>query len=208
MAILRAGRVTALPITTRRTILSPSLVMSACLRNKALNDSGAFCHRRYASEASSSAHQQSNSKAALAFALGAALSGTLGYYLAAYSGNANNSRAVVELNTQYGSPEDFKKAIEELKAALPDEDAVSTDAEDLERHGVSGFTYHAGLRGATLFCAQMLTTLWARHLTFRGRVSHVDRGRGETRQNCGQVPHACSSVLGSQQSRGALHSSR
>lgn len=48
------------------------------------------------------------------------------------------------LNEQYGSPADFKKAIEELKAAFPQEDVVSTDDEVLQVHGNSDNDYHPG----------------------------------------------------------------
>jgi D-lactate dehydrogenase (cytochrome) len=46
----------------------------------------------------------------------------------------------------YGSPDDYKKAIEELKARWGKKEGkgerVSTDAEDLETHGVSDWSYH------------------------------------------------------------------
>lgn len=82
------------------------------------------------------------------------LSGALGYYLATSAGSAD--RAGAEFNTQYGSPEDFRRAIEELKVALPDDDAVSTDEEDLERHGNSGFAYHASQSRTRRLCLQLI----------------------------------------------------
>ena len=60
------------------------------------------------------------------------------------------SRASSDLNDKYGSPEDFKKAIEELRRLLPDEDAVSTDAAHLEEHGFSENDYHPGT--CSVFC--------------------------------------------------------
>lgn len=48
------------------------------------------------------------------------------------------------LNEQYGSLGDFKKAIEELRAALPEADVVSTDEDVLEEHGNSVNDYHPG----------------------------------------------------------------
>ncbi|KAI0772190.1 FAD-linked oxidase-like protein [Irpex lacteus] len=48
------------------------------------------------------------------------------------------------LNNAYGTAEEFKKAIAELRAAFPDQDTVSTDEEVLETHGFSGNDYHPG----------------------------------------------------------------
>ncbi|KIK57135.1 hypothetical protein GYMLUDRAFT_75658 [Collybiopsis luxurians FD-317 M1] len=45
---------------------------------------------------------------------------------------------------QYGSAKDFEKAISELKIAFPDEDAVSTDPDDVYAHGYSVNDYHRG----------------------------------------------------------------
>ncbi|KAI0820474.1 FAD-linked oxidase-like protein [Trametes gibbosa] len=86
-----------------------------------------------------------NSKASLgAFTLGAALSGALVYYLAnaERDGAVPQNQAGAALNTQYGSPDDFKKAIEELKQTFPAEGVVTTDVEDLEEHGFSENDYH------------------------------------------------------------------
>lgn len=49
------------------------------------------------------------------------------------------------LNNAYGTAEDFRKAISELRAAFPDQDTVSTDEEVLETHGFSGNDYHPGM---------------------------------------------------------------
>ncbi|KAJ3866721.1 FAD-linked oxidase-like protein [Lentinula novae-zelandiae] len=46
---------------------------------------------------------------------------------------------------KYGSPEDFGKAIEELKRTFTDEDIVSTDPEDVYNHGFSVNDYHPGI---------------------------------------------------------------
>ncbi|TFK78327.1 hypothetical protein K466DRAFT_570911 [Polyporus arcularius HHB13444] len=89
--------------------------------------------------------QSKPSNAALAFTVGSLLSGAVGYYMATQSGgitDAGRSRASAELNSEYGSPEDFKAAIAELRTFFPDEDAVTTDAEDLEEHGFSENDYH------------------------------------------------------------------
>ncbi|KAI0669124.1 FAD-linked oxidase-like protein [Trametes maxima] len=85
----------------------------------------------------------SSSSAPLAFAVGSVLSGALGYYLATSAKDEpEGGRAGVQFNTKYGSPEDFKRAIEELRLAFSDEDAVTTDVEDLEVHGFSENDYH------------------------------------------------------------------
>ncbi|KAL1950849.1 hypothetical protein VTO73DRAFT_5973 [Trametes versicolor] len=85
-----------------------------------------------------------SSSAPLAFALGAALSGGLAYYLATPGRDeaSARNRARADLNAQYGSPEDFKKAIAELRGVFADADAVTTDVEDLEEHGFSENDYH------------------------------------------------------------------
>ncbi|KAI0632542.1 FAD-linked oxidase-like protein [Trametes polyzona] len=82
--------------------------------------------------------------APLAFVLGAALSGGLAYYLATSTRDEAEvrNRAGAELNNKYGSPQDFQKAIEELRQTFPAEGAVTTDVEDLEEHGFSENDYH------------------------------------------------------------------
>ncbi|EPS98544.1 hypothetical protein FOMPIDRAFT_129619 [Fomitopsis schrenkii] len=48
------------------------------------------------------------------------------------------------LNDKYGSPEDFQRAIRELRDSFDDKDAVSTDPDDLHTHGHSENDYHPG----------------------------------------------------------------
>ncbi|KAI0755394.1 FAD-linked oxidase-like protein [Daedaleopsis nitida] len=87
----------------------------------------------------------SNRRIMLAFAAGSILSGAVAYYAASQGiADAERNRASAELNNQYGSPEDFKRAIGELRAAFEDEDAVTTDAAHLEEHGFSENDYHPG----------------------------------------------------------------
>ncbi|KAI8978891.1 FAD-linked oxidase-like protein [Trametes punicea] len=76
--------------------------------------------------------------------LGSVLSGTLGYYLATARSDESvkQHRHSADLNTQYGSPEDFQRAIHELKETFPEDGAVTTDPEDLELHGFSENDYH------------------------------------------------------------------
>lgn len=81
----------------------------------------------------------------LVIALGSALSAFFGYYAASIQ-TALGVSAVSRsgLNEQYGSPDDFQRAIKELRETFPAEDAVSTDPEDLHVHGFSENDYHPG----------------------------------------------------------------
>jgi hypothetical protein len=79
-------------------------------------------------------------------ALASALSGLAGYWLASRPKALLDTKItpvphVDAAAAQYGSPEDFKQAIKELKASLP-EDAVSTDPDVLHVHGYSENDYH------------------------------------------------------------------
>ena len=47
-------------------------------------------------------------------------------------------------STQFGSSDDFKKAIRELQSTFPLEDQVSIDPGDLYAHGFSTNVYHPG----------------------------------------------------------------
>ena len=60
------------------------------------------------------------------------------------SRNSQTFNSSPGLNNSYGSVEDFKKAIDELRAAFPGEDTVSTDPEVLSTHGFSDNDYHPG----------------------------------------------------------------
>jgi hypothetical protein len=72
-------------------------------------------------------------------------SGIAGYAIATYSASilaadsANDAR-----EPQFGTPADFKNAIEELRLIFPSEDSVSTDSDDLYVHGFSEYDYHPG----------------------------------------------------------------
>ena len=74
-------------------------------------------------------------------ALAALLSGVAGYFLARPSSEpkkaaAEPADAHVKFNEEYGTHEDFEKAIGELRAALPGE-GVSTEEEVLKKHGMA-----------------------------------------------------------------------
>ncbi|KAG6831365.1 hypothetical protein H0H87_005376 [Tephrocybe sp. NHM501043] len=52
---------------------------------------------------------------------------------------------------QFGTPDDFDKAIQELKGTFPDEDVVSTDPEDLRIHGFSVYDHRPGRLHSVVF---------------------------------------------------------
>ncbi|KAI0701556.1 FAD-linked oxidase-like protein [Cerioporus squamosus] len=131
---------TVLSVSARRTLrAAPALRHTATLGlGSRWNSSGSF----FSSDAPRAQSKGSKgSNAVLAFAAGSLLSGAVGYYVATRPGR---NSAGTELSSRYGSPEDFKAAIEELRKLFPDEDAVTTDVEDLEEHGFSENDYHPG----------------------------------------------------------------
>ena len=81
----------------------------------------------------------------------ALLSATSGYLLATYEFQKSESTGEVTEtptscldNPQYGTAEDFRVAIEELKTTFPESGAVSDDPEVLEPYGFSENDYHPG----------------------------------------------------------------
>jgi D-lactate dehydrogenase (cytochrome) len=81
--------------------------------------------------------------------------GLVGYHLASEFDNYISGRPVFTFTTnsdsddyftkpKFGSPQDFHKAIEELRKAFPAEDTVTTDPEDLHDHGFSVNDYLPG----------------------------------------------------------------
>ena len=72
-------------------------------------------------------------------------SGFLGYSLATWNAKPSSLRdnGSADQKPQYGSPEDFEKAIADLKA-VPLDGAVSTDPDVLYAHGFSVNDYHPG----------------------------------------------------------------
>ena len=46
---------------------------------------------------------------------------------------------------QFGSSDDFKKAIQELQSTFPANDKVSVDPDDLQVHGFSANDHHPGM---------------------------------------------------------------
>ncbi|KAL0961345.1 hypothetical protein HGRIS_006301 [Hohenbuehelia grisea] len=77
----------------------------------------------------------------LTWILASFVSGLIGYTAACTSSQAQTG--VFPENT-YGSPDDLKSAIIELRKVFSDPSAVSTDPEDLHDHGFSENDYHPG----------------------------------------------------------------
>ncbi|TFY62407.1 hypothetical protein EVG20_g6718 [Dentipellis fragilis] len=76
---------------------------------------------------------------------GCLLSGLVGYQLASNTKSEDVKRNAAD-SPKFRSPEDFRKAIDELKATFPSEGAVSTNPDDLQAHGFSAAnTYHKGV---------------------------------------------------------------
>ena len=88
-----------------------------------------------------------------ALALGSVVLGLGGYYVGARS-NHRPSRSPSK--PVYGTPEEFARAIEELKSLFPDE-SVTTREDQLESHGFSPETHHPG----TVFFLRCPGVAWA-----------------------------------------------
>ncbi|TFK32246.1 FAD-linked oxidase-like protein [Crucibulum laeve] len=104
--------------------------------------------RLYSNRGDNAAHAAPNSSTSRRRFLGfgalltSAASGLLGYTIAKSSEKPSAFTTVNNDTVMYGSPEDFRQAIADLKTALPEKDAVSTDANDLHTHGFSEHDYH------------------------------------------------------------------
>lgn len=84
---------------------------------------------------------------ALALATTAALAGTIGYSLAQESHSDYRSsyrRRTAELPNKYGSDEDFRRGIAELRAHFTEPGTFTTDLDALHDHGFSLNSYHDG----------------------------------------------------------------
>ena len=145
------------PLTSYRTALAtpvrrlPGLFAPAHRSSPIVLRQGTLGSR---SNSSSTSHEQPNpnsqsrsssSNAPLAFVAGSALSGAAAYFYAtSQADSASAAAAGTDLNSKYGSPEDFKKAIEELQQLFPGDETVTTDPVALEEHGMSVNDYHEG----------------------------------------------------------------
>ncbi|KAG8708823.1 hypothetical protein FRC08_018698, partial [Ceratobasidium sp. 394] len=84
----------------------------------------------------------------LALATTAALAGTVGYNLAAQTAQNDHrssyQRRTTELPDKYGSEEDFRRGIAELRAHFTEPGTFTTDPDALYEHGFSLNSYHHG----------------------------------------------------------------
>jgi hypothetical protein len=136
----------------------------------------------------------------------AAISGAVGYTLASYRSPSGPASAIANYAVEapsYGTPEDYKKAIQELREAFDgDEDRVSTDEGDLETHGFSVQDPHPGQRlrfRPTI--AEIDET--QRFLALSRGVAFEHGGCSEGCKNRGQVESPCHSLLWRHESRRA-----
>jgi D-lactate dehydrogenase (cytochrome) len=83
----------------------------------------------------------SSNVGALRLALGSVVLALGGYYVGAHSNHVESPGSPSK--PVYGSPEDFARAIQELKTLLSDE-TVTTAEDQLEAHGFSPNMYHPG----------------------------------------------------------------
>ncbi|PIL22974.1 hypothetical protein GSI_15671 [Ganoderma sinense ZZ0214-1] len=143
------------PLASYRSALAnsarraPGLLASARRTSPALLRQGPLGSRNSSSTSQEQAspnpqsRSSSSSNAPLAFVLGSALSGAAAYFYAtSQADTASPTTAGADLNNKYGSPEDFKKAIEELEQLFPGDETVTTDPIALEEHGMSVNDYH------------------------------------------------------------------
>lgn len=161
--------------------------------------------RRYSSQSSvgHSAPGSAGPSSVTRYLLLAAASGFAGGAAVALALSRGNEPAVhsrPRLNDKYGSPEDFQRAIQELRDSFPDKDAVSTDPDDLHTHGYSENDYHPGASTMRIHCLSCLTDGVCRHLPECGGVPEVNGRCREDRKDCEQVQDARCTVLGRNQS--------
>lgn len=123
-----------------------------------------------------------------------------------YYGSPTNRQAKGE-TFGYGSPEDFKQAIEDLRKALSHlEHGVSTTSDDLYAHGFSVNDYHPGA-SKEMFVDGVVVDLHQecyRRQPYRGCLPPVYRGCRENCQDCNQVPNASNCLFWSYQLGGAI----
>jgi hypothetical protein len=103
----------------------------------------------------------------------------------------------------FGSPDDFRKAIDELRAAFGgDGDAVTTDEDVLKSKGFSENDYHPGALCPLPPCAFTTDDTSCRRASHCRRVPSKHRGCREGRKYLAQVPHAHHPILRWNESRG------
>ncbi|KAG6900076.1 hypothetical protein C0993_003426 [Termitomyces sp. T159_Od127] len=90
-------------------------------------------------------------------ALSCILSGFIGFKLAKTWGASSSEKAGGIERPRYGTAKDFEQAIQELKEAFSDADAVSTDPEDLRIHGFSDYDYRPGALSYRIYDTESLS---------------------------------------------------
>lgn len=215
--------------TPLRTILSRSSATSITLRCS-LRPSPTP-HWRHASTNRSTAPSRNASFPVLLCALTCTL---LGYTIGssadlpsplAFLGLGRRQALTEDDEPTYGTPEDFQKAIQEMRHAFNNKGhesgIVSTDPDDLRIHGFSDNDYHPGACpslptvGATIVLPSICSTFAAanclyalarlyRHSSYSSGVPKQHRRRSQNRQNSYQVSHASNAILGWNESRGKL----
>lgn len=98
--------------------------------------------RHYSSSADNAVPGSQRSSRIL-LVLASLVSGAVGYTVAQRQTIAAAAEDK-DAEPKFGTPDDFKQAIAELRLAFIDEDDVSTDIEDLEAHGLSVYDHHPG----------------------------------------------------------------
>jgi hypothetical protein len=119
--------------------------------------------RPLSTAATQSLSSTASTRAALAFAaLGGVILGVGGYYVGKRSNNIGVNVATARAlefplpqKQVYGTPEDFSRAIEELRASFAEE-AVTTAQDQLEAHGVSPNTHHPGMHALLFFSTRAM----------------------------------------------------
>lgn len=82
----------------------------------------------------------------LAVLLATTMCGAVGRYSIAQSTAAPRTTITANPQLEYGTAEDFKLAIQELKDTLDHDGGVSTDQADLIAHGQSLYHHHEGIQ--------------------------------------------------------------
>ena len=133
----------------------------------------------------------------------ALLSVISGYLLATYEfQNSGSTRVGAGTpasgldNPQYGTAEDFRSAIEELKATFLGPGAVSDDPQVLEPYGFSENDYHPGTSVPILETDLALKSCGISLEPHRGGSPTIDRRRRKNRQDSGQVQDAYYTLFG------------
>ncbi|KAF8599623.1 hypothetical protein BDV93DRAFT_526004 [Ceratobasidium sp. AG-I] len=119
---------------------------------------------------------------ALALAATAALAGTVGYTIAQESRSDHRSsyrRRSAELPNNYGSDEDFRRGIAELRAHFTEPGTFTTDPDALHAHGFSLNSYHDGAPHSVVVYPQSTDdVVWVMKVATRYKIPVVPYSGG------------------------------